>query len=304
LALALLLSSLAAPARAGEGADAGWFFRPPADPFGHLAQGGAEALRQGEVFAAAWLLHAQRPAATRARGGGRFARSLDVADLTLGAGALDLGRARALAVGIGLPVIADARGEPRPGASLADAAGLGPLRTEVKLGWGAPADDAVALAARARLTWPTGDDRELGADGDGLALLVEGGVELQRSIARVSLFAGYEWIEGAVDLDAIDGRGAADPIRVDDRLQVGLAVALAPLIDLAGWERLELCFEVRHAILAADPYARSEEAPAEIGLGVRFLGERLFLAGGGLLGLDRGFGAARRRVVVGVGMAF
>jgi hypothetical protein len=269
-------------------------FRPPHDPFGYAGLAGVNVLEAGEVFTAATLSLAERPFATKVRGG-RPVRRLHTADLRLGVGVLRLWRGGGVSVGASLPYALHERGDGLFGEGVSES-GLGSLRTDAKIKLQDPLDDAIGVALRFGVDWPTGDADDLLAE-DGLAATGAFTLEWNASVLRIAGEVGYRWIEG-------DGRLNGRELIVSDQVTLGMGFAVAPLLDLAGYEHVEIFSEARHAFRAADPYRRSEESPLEVGGGLRFRGDTLLIVVSGFAGLNRGVSAAQRRFALEVGVRF
>ena len=103
--------------------------------------------------------------------------------------------------------------------------------------------------------------------------------------------------------DPLDGRFEGPSGTVDDRLMAGLALAIAPLRDIAGLETFEACFELRHWTPTERPCNTEDVSPIEATGAVRY-GGTLFglLAAGGRL--NHGLGAPDARIEAAVGVTF
>ncbi|GIW72034.1 MAG: hypothetical protein KatS3mg102_1576 [Planctomycetota bacterium] len=281
----------ARPAGAGQGLDVHGL-RPPADPFGYVAVPGSGALAAGRGHVAVYVSDAHEPLEGEGPATAAVQR-LATLEVVAGLGLVNLGRGRAIQLGVGLPLVLDVDGHGPDGGRL-QAGLLGDVRAELKAGFGDAAERGLGWMARTVLEWPTGRQRAFVSDG-GLGWQLELGLEAVRSSLRGALVLGCEWLPG---------EARTPGVRAGDRLRLGAALGWAALRDLAGLEHLEAVFELRHAVRLGDPYARSSEVALELEGAIRYRDRRwLVLAGGGGR-LGRGAGAAQSRWCVAAGWNF
>ena len=275
-------------------------FDPPSDPFAYVVTEGAKALEPGAFFAAVycgWALGPLRvPGVREKERRERLIQEAHEIDLVGGLGLLPLGFG-SLEVGFALPVLVRIRGY--GGGKGYREWGVGDVRVEAKAELLDRDEDVVGVALRVAVACPSAtlEREELYGNAGGLAVLAEAAVERRVGAFRAGLTLGYEWIEYSADL------GEAT---IDDRLEIAAGFGFAPLFDLRGFEPLELVFEVRHAVRAADPYASEAEAPVELCGAIRWsdMGSRFFGLAGGSTGLNDGAGAPERRFFAALGFGF
>ena len=269
-------------------------FRPPIDPWGYVTVEGAKTLAPDQKFAALYYDWARRPLIFD-DGTTRIEKVRDVhwLDLAGGYGITSIGKTGGLEAGLDLPIAAqdvwiDGAGDSH------DSAGLGDLRTDLKLSLGDRDDDFFACAFRAYASWPTGRHGMRFMSNDAFTLGGEVAVEGKIDFVRAGLNLGWEWIDSK-----FDGFGA----RVDDRFHAGFALAIAPLRDISGFETLELVFEATHWTLSDRPWDHEIHSPVEVGGALRYNG-RFFGLLGASAGVNRGVGAPDARVDVALGYSF
>ncbi|HVY62201.1 MAG TPA: hypothetical protein VHF22_11145, partial [Planctomycetota bacterium] len=265
----------------------------PIDPWGYVTVSGAKTLAPGQPFGAAYYDWSHRPLVADSTG--EIVREQQWLDLVGAYGITSLGKTGGLEAGLDLPVEAHevdfATGDRR------ESGGLGDLRTDLKASFGDRDDDFFGLETRGYVSWPTGRHSLHFMSNDG-AFTIGGevGAEAKAGFIRGGITAGFEWIDSKFDLPGT-------PFRVDDRFRFGLAIGLAPLHDIAGFETLEAVFELTHWTLADRPWDHEATAPVEVGGALRYNGKFFALAGASGT-LNQGIGAPDARIVLAVGYAF
>lgn len=170
VALGLTLGLAARGASAFEGFDAeNW--KPALDPYGYMTVDGARSLRSLELHAALYFNWAHNPLRLEVprpggAGGREVIRDLSVFDLVLALGLFDLGSHGGLEIGADLPGAANVNGlsigvDPVTGKpDRLRGASFGDLRTAAKLTLFDREEDALGLAIRGEIQWPTGRDQD------------------------------------------------------------------------------------------------------------------------------------------------
>ncbi len=203
---------------------------------------------------------------------------LTALDLVLGLGLL-----RSVQVGVVLPIVLHEEGDDPldPGGGVRPC-GLGSLRTELKWSIRDFREGIVGVAAKAYATWPTGRDRDL-VSPDGPGFGVTGVAETGfGDFVRLAVNVGYELVPGEPEIAGV---------RADDRLHVGAALRLAPILsDIDFLAPLGLFVEAAHSTLARDPWDREIESPLRLSFAIKYTGT-VFGAAGVTWGINQGAGA-------------
>jgi hypothetical protein len=278
-------------------------FKPALDPWGYITMDGAKTLGQLQIFGAGYFnwshnpLRLSKPRPPSEGGSRDVIRDLSEFDIVAALGLLEF-RNGGLEIAADLPLAADVNGieiETRPHHThpigLSDQ-GVGDLRTGAKLTIFDREDDAIGLAGKVVIEWPTGKEGPFLSDNREFQMLFSLIVDKKMSVLRFGAEFGYEWIDGR-DFHIAD-------VHVNDRMHVKAAIGLEPFDEKIP---LAVVAELIHWTRWERPWAREKEAPIELNGAIKYSGTIFGEIGAGG-GLNSGVGAPDARVFAAVGFMF